>query len=204
MPIKYREINLVPSEEEFHKVDGILNGIRASGFKEWVIIHAGKHWQSKTFPKVWWDKVLDIIKASGAIPILVGGHAESEDPHGFARTTVNVNSQGCLDLRGKLQLMETVALVKRSKVVLTNDSSVIHLSAPSDAWIGFITLAKHPDYLKHFRKGVFGWRMENMELGGVWDERHVMSGQTIHDIGDKVEELLPPPENFAGWALDKL
>ena len=41
-----------------------------------IIVHAGKHWQSKTFPKDWWDQVLSAIIRKGATPILIGANTD--------------------------------------------------------------------------------------------------------------------------------
>src|ERR1700727_3950443 len=40
--------------------------------KQRVVIHAGKHWVSKTFPKYWWDEVVSRLIANDIEPTLIG------------------------------------------------------------------------------------------------------------------------------------
>ena len=205
LPNSCKEIKLVPSVENFTVVDHMIDLIIK---KPWIIIHAGKHWQSKTFPKKWWDRVLEIIIGRGVIPVLVGGvtvPSPDELKQGQKnRTTVDVETNGTVDLRGKLSLMESIALIQRSKVVLTNDSAILHMAASSDAHIGYITLAKHPDHLTHWRHGQWGWNMENLGRGGIWENSDMLTGVNLQDIGNKIFDWLPLPETFAEWGLSRV
>lgn len=168
-----------------------------------VWVHAGKHWPSKTFPKDWWDAVLKHLINANARPILLG--ADSDDNRG----TVDVDTANCLDLRNQLSITETVYYLQKAKVLLTNDSSPLHMAASGNAWIGFIATCKHPDYIKHWRNGQWSWRMENLGLGGIWDVLDYCPNKENLITVDSVEESmlrswLPEPETFAKWALDKL
>lgn len=172
-------------------------------FSKSVIIHAGKHWASKTFPKHWWDAVIASIINDGFIPVLIGANTDDN------RGTVDVDTRGCIDLRNKFSIMETISILKQSKVLLTNDSSPMHMAVDSDCWIGFIATCKHPDYIMHWRKGQFGHRMVNHGKGGIWDiisncpnaEQEV----TAEYVDEKtLESWLPNPVDFSKWATDKL
>ena len=66
-----------------------------------VIIHAGKHWQSKTFPKEFWDEVINTVIKNDAIPVLIGANTDDN------RGTVDVNTKNCIDMRNKLSMMQT-------------------------------------------------------------------------------------------------
>jgi hypothetical protein len=182
-----------------------------------VFIHPGRHWPSKTFPKIWWDEVLACIKNKGITPVIIGGDSDTN------KSTVNVDSAGCIDLRNKLTVAESVWLLQRAKVLITNDSSPLHMAASKDpdfnqtgkAWIGYIATCKHPDYITHWRrpdangKAIFQWREENLGLGGMWDITPAMpnTGDTV--TVDKVDpeilkNWLPTPEHVSGWAVAKL
>lgn len=200
LPLEYKEIKLEPTDQEYEKVDKIIQ--EQLGNKDFIVLHAGKHWPSKSFPKWWWDRVIKRIQKEGIMPVLIGGHKDSENE---LRTTVDVNPEGCLDVRCKLTVMESVALLKRSKVLLTNDSAPLHMAASTNAWIGFIATCKHPQYITHYRHGEFGWRMENLSLGGVWDDNHFLSDICVVDLGlEKLLSWLPEPEKFAQWGIDKV
>ncbi len=167
-----------------------------------VIIHAGRHWQSKTFPKEFWDSVVNEVLHHQAIPVLIGGNADDN------RGTVDVDTRECIDLRNKLSLMETVSLLKQSKVLLTNDSSPLHMAVDSDAWIGFVATCKHPDHIGHWRRGEWMWRMVNHGKGGIWDIMdycpNVENEVSAENVGDHLEKWLPDPKEFAKWGISKL
>lgn len=198
LPISDREVKLVPTEEDFWKVS-------LAGDPDWrIVIHPGRHWQSKTFPKAWWETVVNCLVDFGATPVLIGGNVDDN------RGTVDIEPpEGCIDLRGKLRLMETVALLKSSRVLLTNDSSPLHMAVDSDAWIGFVATCKHPDYIMHWRRGQWAWRMQNLGRGGIWDHVDFCPNRneelSMENVGqDRLMSWLPDPREFAEWGISKL
>lgn len=152
LPIAEKEIVLKPTDPEVTYLEN-----------NQVWVHPGKHWPSKTFPKDWWDEVLDQIIMKGFKPILVG--ADTDDNRG----TVNVDASQCLDLRNKLSVNDSIWHLQRCRSLVTNDSAPLHMAASGNAEIHFIATCKHPDYLYHWRRGVFAWSMKNHGKGGVWD-----------------------------------
>ena len=105
-----------------------------------------------TFPKAFWDKVINRLCDRGLTPILIGADADDN------RSTVDVDASRCLDLRNKLSLTESVWFLQNATVLLTNDSSPLHMAASGDAWIGYIATCKHPDMITHWRRGRWQWR----------------------------------------------
>lgn len=177
-----------------------------------IVIHAGKHWPSKTFPKWWWDSVISYIIGEGVAPILIGANVDGN------RATVDVDADGCVDLRNKTMLSELAWILQRCEVLLTNDSAPLHLAASTDpkdyggtgnAWIGLIATCKHQDYITHFRKGVWQWREKAFNKGGIWDAVGFIPNKTQDVCIDKVspevlESWLPTPREYAQWALEKI
>lgn len=205
LPVSDREIMLKP------KVDAErLRQIPISKYP--IYVHAGKHWASKTFPKDWWDAVLRALIESGVTPILIGKNPTKEDieidPDAENRGTVDVNSNGCIDLRNRLSAMESTWLLQSHyAVLLTNDSSPLHMAASGQAWIGFIATCKHPDFITHWRQGQWGWRMKNFGKGGVWDHVNYCPNQgpneaVTYGMADEaiLRSWLPDPKEFAEWA----
>lgn len=197
LPNHYKQVQLHPNEAEKRTAQHLLQ-------PRDVVIHPGKTWKTRTFPKWWWDGVIKALLKGGARPVIIGGTVDN----GRA-STVDVDVEGCLDLRHKQTLMETVALLQQVKVLLTNDSSPIHMAATGDAWIGFVSTVKHPDHLTHWRKGGYGWRQQDLAVGGLYKGLSVApnNSKNIHiDDAPTADVLswLPSPEAFAGWALEKL
>lgn len=193
LPIEDKEIQLHPDKPVGMNPNDIING---------VVIHAGKHWPSKTFPKEFWDRVIAGLKVRGIKPILIG--ADTDDNRG----TVNVNAEGCLDLRNKLSIMDSVWVCQTAKVLLTNDSSPLHMAASGDAWIGYIATCKHPDMITHWRHGEWQWREKNFGKGGIWDiidycpnKDHEVTAEFVPE--DILLSWLPAPIEMAQWAAEK-
>jgi ADP-heptose:LPS heptosyltransferase len=173
-----------------------------------VVIHPGKHWPSKTFPKDWWDSVINQLISKGIVPVIIGANTDDN------RGTVDIDNSGCIDLRNKTSLIETISILKNSKVLLTNDSSPLHMAVDSACWIGYVATCKRPDYITHWRKDENGkpswsWRMENLGIGGIWDIISENPNQNSKVVVDQIEEeilvqWLPDPIKYAEWAISKL
>lgn len=167
--------------------------------KRTIVVHAGRHWPSKTFPKAWWDKMIEALQYRGFIVALIGqtssGGAENT---GFVDTT---NAE-CLDLRDRLSIEDLISLLKRAPFLLSNDSSPIHIAAAGDAFIGMIASCKHPDYITHWRRGVFGYKTKNFGRDGAWNHQDYSPAQeeevTVEQLPIHViDSILPEPESVA-------
>lgn len=196
LPIAEKEIKIFPNEREIQEAKKRLpsNG---------VIVHAGRHWQSKTFPKSWWDEVISRLYNNGALPVLIG--ADTDDNRG----TVDVDASFCVDLRNKMTIMETVALLQQAKVLLTNDSAPLHMAASGDAWIGYVATCKHYDLITHWRRGQWGYRMQNFGKGGIWEIINHLPNTDQEVSAERVpeeylEKWLPQPSEMSDWAIAKL
>lgn len=197
LPIADRSIKLVPSKENYEVADLAIDPKKA------VLIHAGRTWQSRTVPTYFWNQVIPRLVEKGVRPVLIG-----KESFGMVGN-LPVDSTGCLDLRNTLSLMETVAVTHRAKVLLTNDSSPIHMAASGDAWIGFISTVKFPEFITHWRHGIFGWRMQNWSKGGVWQTIDMCPNSSVDirvDTCDPelLKSWLPDPVEYADWAVSKL
>jgi len=166
-----------------------------------ICIHPGKHWPSKTIPGHYWNEVLKPLKKYTK-PIIIGADMNSE------RTTVDIDTDGCIDLRNKLSILETISLLDDADVLLTNDSAPLHMAAAGTAWVGFLATVKHPDHLMHWRQGEFGWRMKNFASGGMYDlvdccPNHQEKVTLDKCTEDQLMSWLPKPQDFADWAIER-
>jgi hypothetical protein len=184
MPHENREINLCPAPAT----------TSMKRLKNSVIVHAGRSFPSKTLPADWWNELIAALRVNGALPILVGRDSELNG------TVEGLDTTGTIDLRNQLTDEEFIHLLQDAHVVLTNDSAPLHIAASSNyrdsslgrAWIGFVATAKHPDFLLHWRKGIFGWRMMNFARGGHW------SNPIMPNALDSVD-ITKAPSNFDAW-----
>jgi hypothetical protein len=207
LPVSEREIYLSSNYPAFLAHGNDPHKLCEGNF---AFVHPGKHWETKTFPKDWWDKVLLDLRKEGITPVIIG--ADTLDK----RSTVNVETHGCIDLRNKLTRAESVWMLQRCKVLITNDSSPLHMAASTDpkdpnsghCHIGYIATCKHPDYITHFRKGVWQYRETNLGVGGMWDiVDHCPNAKeevTVDKIDEKtLRSWLPEPKSVAQWAAGK-
>jgi hypothetical protein len=192
LPLEYRQPivePLTPTKEFLPPTKNIWQKDRH------VFVHPGRGWPSKTFGPDWWTAVLERLKARDIIPVLIGND------------TGWVDSSDCVDLRDKLSVMETTWLLQQARVLLTNDSSPLHMAATKGgkAWIGFLATCKQADYLYHYRNGVFGWRMKNFSLGGVWDLLDFAPNkqETVDVKNIDPTPWLPEPNDIARWAANR-
>ncbi len=204
LPISYKSVKLEPSTKDKIATESYLmeeGFFLLSGSSPRIVIHAGRHWQSKTFPADWWNTVLGELIIKNITPILIGGDTDDN------RGTVDINATGCLDLRNKLSVMQSIALLQKSDVLLTNDSAPLHMAATGNAWIGFVATCKHPDFISHWRQGKWAWRMENLGLGGIWDVLDYCPNKesevSAENVGANLLTWLPDPKVFADWGVNK-
>ncbi len=195
MPIADREIQLHPLPPQPH-IEMQIPRVPQ------VVVHAGRHWQTKTFPKPFWDAVLAQLIKEGVLPILIGANTDDN------RGTVDVDANGCLDLRNQTSVNDMMWILKNADALLTNDSSPLHMAAAGRAHIGFIATCKHQDYITHWRQGIWGWRMKNFGKGGIWDNQNYCPNASQRIEVDKVDpeillSWLPDPIEFATWAATK-
>ncbi len=205
LPVADKEIQLSPPKPNDARI------VELAGSQKHVVVHAGKHWPSKTFPKDWWDSVLRGLIEAGITPVLIGANTDDN------RGTVDVNVEGCIDLRNQTSIQDSIWLCQRARVLLTNDSSPLHMAASHDpndetsgkTWIGFVATCKHPDYIQHWRKGQWAWRQKNFGRGGIWDHVNYCPNKESDIEIDKVEEAmlrswLPEPVEMSEWAIEKV
>lgn len=166
-----------------------------------VVVHAGKHWESKTFPVQWWQDVVDGLQKAGMKVCLVG-------KNDLTRGVLPVKARkGMIDVRDLLSLEELIALLSKAKILLSNDSAPVHLAGAFDNHIVLIPSCKHPDHIIPYRNGTTAYKSVSLYKRLVLDdtpsaptEIHGSSGQYIHkdwsnylpevkDVVKKIKEI---------------
>lgn len=202
LPAEDRTIRFDLLPEDF---DGLAEktGLSKKALKRIIVIHPGRHWNSKTFPKEWWQKVIDAALGAGHKVVLIGKD-EPGDPPDFkagARGTVDVSPNGALDLRNKLSLGELGALLSLAKTLISNDSFPVHLAGAFDNRIILIPSCKHPDHVLPIRRGSTGYKTTALYKKLIIDEIESRPTQ-VYPTSAEVEKIdwdkyLPDPEEVA-------
>lgn len=112
------EIELFPTELEREKVDELLKNVVG----KIVVIAPGSKWFTKKWPLEYFKEVIGKLeKRKDATVIVIGGKEEM-----LLNIPLTENS---IDLRGKTTLLELAEVISRADLVLTNDSSPIHIAS---------------------------------------------------------------------------
>lgn len=152
---KRYEIELYPSEADEKKIADLIEEKGFAG-KKIVAVAIGSKWFTKKWPLEYFNEVIKKLGERKDLGIiLVGGKEES-----FLNAEITENT---LDLRGKTTLLELAAVLERSDVVVTNDSSPIHIAS---AFRKTHIIAIFGPTVKEF--GFFPWS-ENSEVLEVKD-----------------------------------
>jgi hypothetical protein len=190
LPLKHKEIRLPKSEEAKKSV---------SDLSDYILVHPGKGWFTKTFPSEVWQTYIDILVDNGFKVAIIG--KTINDGQGL----VEVDASRCLDLRDKLSLQQLIEAIRMCRALLTNDSSPVHIAGDSDCHLGVIATCKHIDYILPFRKGSIYYKAEGLEADTMYydfDRRpSTIDGSTIDKSTEaRLLECLPKPERILEWA----
>lgn len=149
LPLLDRTIRLGINSEDHAELDRVLGGIDPASL---VLVHPGKSWRSKTFPSAWWQETVDRLSASGLTVALIGKRSSGNPQDQTGLVEINLPLGG-VDLRDKLSLGALFALLSRSPLVLSNDTSIIQMAGAFDIHIVLIASCKHPDFVLPYRHG---------------------------------------------------
>lgn len=143
LPLKNRIIQIQTTEQDGQELDNILNGF---DLKKSVVIHPGRHWESKTFPREWWQEIVN--KVSKEIPVCLIG-TDNHENRGAYQLDIPENSISLID---RTTVGTLISVISRAPVLLSNDSAPIHIAGAFDNWIIVIPTCKHPDHILPYRK----------------------------------------------------
>jgi len=152
LPLKERRIKFHVKSEDY---ENLFELIGRKDLESFLIIHPGKHWESKTFPVQYWQNIINAVVKKRRDVVIIG-KTELGDPPDYiagARGTVDVDPNGAIDLRDKLNLGELGALLSMARILISNDSAPVHLAGAFDNWIYLIPSCKHPDHVLPYRNG---------------------------------------------------
>jgi heptosyltransferase-2 len=117
---KYK-VEIYPSDDNIRNIDKIWEKYEVAENKV-VAIAPGSKWYTKMWPKEYFDKLIDKLdKLENVKIILVGGKEDKE--------IILENDSKTIDLRGETSLLDLAEILKRTDVLVTNDSSPIHIGS---------------------------------------------------------------------------
>jgi len=147
LPLKNKIIKLEVLYEDEKELDEVLGGFDIS---KAVLIHSGRHWNSKTFPVEWWQKVVDIIGEE--VPVCLIG-TDDHSNRGAYQLELPSNSFNLID---RTSVGVLISAISRAPILLSNDSVPVHIAGAFNNWIVVIPTCKHPDHILPYRMDVNG------------------------------------------------
>ena len=179
-----------------------LKSVYDIDFENLVIVHAGRWWPSKTFPKEWWQEVVNGLAAKGIKVALIGRTIGEEQGY------VDIDCpKGCYDFRDLTSLGAMIALISLSKVTLTNDSAPVHIAGAFDNWLIVIPTCKCPDHILPFRKATQYYKTMALYKKLVIDDLDILwlseKPDTIDILKKDIYEYLPDVVEVIN-AVDKI
>ncbi len=147
---KRYEIELFPDGKSKEKIDNIWKSNNLEN-KKTVIIAPGSKWFTKQWPVEYFNEVIDELSKDENIGIVaVGGKDEINIP---------LHKEKIVDLRGATSLLDLAEVLSRGDIVITNDSSPIHIAS---AFKNTRIIALFGPTVKEF--GFFPWSRNNEVL----------------------------------------
>lgn len=189
LPLKDRQPILITT------LDDTLNMLDVVGerdFDNMVLIHPGRHWESKTFPLKWWQEVIDGFQDKGIQVCLIGYEDET-------RGTIPIEVHpGVIDTRNLLNVGGLISLISKAKVLISNDSAPIHIAGAFDNYIVLIPTCKHPDHVLPYRHGSVNYKSvalyKKLTLDAVSSQPTEVHGQRADHVVGNILDYLPEPK----------
>lgn len=161
---KEKEIQLTFESKHLARVEELCG----RDISNLVVLHPGRGWASKTFPADVWDSWIDALLEHGYHVAVIGKYVHKTQGVVELKPRMHLNF---INLINQLSLKETFALLSKAPILISNDSSPIHIAGAFDNHIGVIATCKHPELILPYRGGV----------GNVWYKATSLEKQKMYD-----------------------
>lgn len=125
--LNYRP-KIIISDQEIEKVKAVLP-------QKFISIGTGARYKSKVYP--YYKELSEILLKNGLSVVLLGS---KED----LKMDKNIYPKEVLDLRGKISLRETIAVISQGLATVSNDSAIAHMSRAVGVKVLMIYGSTHP------------------------------------------------------------
>lgn len=120
------------------KIDNIVKDI----VNPIAAIAPGSVWQTKKYPEVSFEKLTEYLIAKNYFIIFIGGQTDYEI---CERLSNRVNNWS-LNCAGKLTIVESIELLRRCKLLISNDSAPTHMGMAADIPVLTIYCSTIPEF----------------------------------------------------------
>lgn len=177
----------------------MIDRAEVSEYNPDIIVHPGLGWPIKTFPVEWWTRVIEGLAQRAKVAVVGAYVAEKNGVMDFPLPA------GVLDLRNKTTLKGFIALIEKTPILLTNDSSPTHIAGAFDNWIVLIPTCQHPDHLLPWRYGTQDFKTAALYkklLDDDYRRTPMQPDYTITEYHADVKDYIPEPEEVINKVLE--
>ena len=122
-----KKIELYPSKEDKEYIDNYLKDKNTNN-KKLIALAIGSKWNTKRWPIEYFNELIEQLESLDDVRVvLVGGNEEKELPVRYSDKTINAI--------GETSLLQLAELIKRCDLIVTNDSSPIHIASAFETYI---------------------------------------------------------------------
>ena len=130
VPLEINEDKIIKPElfigkEEEDKINEYISANRINLYEKIICIAPGSVWFTKRFPKEKFVRLCDLLMKTNCRIILVGGESDKNISKYILSNTENKN---VIDSSGRFTMLESAELIKRSNILITNDSAPLHIA----------------------------------------------------------------------------
>lgn len=116
---------LFPGKKESEIVSKFLSEANIHVSEKFICIAPGSVWFTKRFPKEKFIKVCDLLKDQNIKIILTGGDSDKNLCEYIQGSSLNKN---IINASGKFSILESAELIRRSSLLISNDSAPMHIA----------------------------------------------------------------------------
>ena len=122
-----KKIELYPSKEDKEYIDNYLKDKNTNN-KKLIALAIGSKWNTKRWPIEYFNELIERLERLDDVKIvLVGGNEEKDLLVKYSDKTINAI--------GETSLLQLAELIKRCDLIVTNDSSPIHIASAFETYI---------------------------------------------------------------------
>ncbi len=114
---------LYPTIEESERVDSFIQE-RGLASNKLISIAPGSVWETKKWPAKYYSRLIALITGTGYKCVLIGGSGD----HALCESIITDSGVEAINAAGKFTLLESAVLINRSRLIVCNDSSPLHLA----------------------------------------------------------------------------
>ena len=121
----FDQTELFLSEKEEKKAEKLLKNKTYADSIRYIGLAPGSVRITKKWPETYFADLVKSLKNKNIIPVFIGGKGERTLCERIIKKSGN---RKCLDFTGKLNLLESAAVIKKLDLILVNDSAPLHIA----------------------------------------------------------------------------